>query len=97
MCLSTGCILPHGVQAVMRRRIDRVCHSSGTADGHILLAHNEDWNSVDQGGLYLIQAELDRVDISWTVWPKMRWPSCGPLPTGAPDPSWRSDGQGPLR
>jgi isopenicillin-N N-acyltransferase-like protein len=33
--------------------------SDHTADGHVLLAHNEDWNSVDQGGVYLIQAEPD--------------------------------------
>lgn len=33
--------------------------SDHTANGHVLLAHNEDWNSVDQGGVYLIQAEPD--------------------------------------
>ncbi len=33
--------------------------SDHTADGHVLLAHNEDWHSADQGGVYLIQAEPD--------------------------------------
>jgi isopenicillin-N N-acyltransferase-like protein len=28
-----------------------------TADGHILLAHNEDWNSVDQDNVYLVHAK----------------------------------------
>jgi isopenicillin-N N-acyltransferase-like protein len=28
-----------------------------TADGHVLLAHNEDWNSVDRDNVYLIHAE----------------------------------------
>ena len=31
--------------------------SEHTVDGHVFLAHNEDWSSVDQGSVYLIQAE----------------------------------------
>jgi len=30
-----------------------------TADGHVLLAHNEDWHSVDRGNVYLVHAEPD--------------------------------------
>ncbi|HET89356.1 MAG TPA: hypothetical protein ENN99_01235 [Chloroflexi bacterium] len=30
-----------------------------TADGHVLLAHNEDWSSVDRGNVYLVCAEPD--------------------------------------
>jgi isopenicillin-N N-acyltransferase-like protein len=32
---------------------------SHTANGHVLLAHNEDWNSVDRDNVYLIDAEPD--------------------------------------
>jgi isopenicillin-N N-acyltransferase-like protein len=46
------------------RRSARGCTSLSvrndrTADGHVLLAHNEDWNSVDQDTVYLIHAEPD--------------------------------------
>jgi isopenicillin-N N-acyltransferase-like protein len=30
-----------------------------TLDGHVLLAHNEDWNSVDRDSVYLVRAEPD--------------------------------------
>lgn len=30
-----------------------------TADGHVLLAHNEDWSSVDRGNAYLVRAHPD--------------------------------------
>jgi len=30
-----------------------------TADGHVLMAHNEDWNSVDKGNAYLVHAVPD--------------------------------------
>jgi len=30
-----------------------------TADGHVLLAHNEDWNSVDRDNVYLMRVEPD--------------------------------------
>jgi isopenicillin-N N-acyltransferase-like protein len=30
-----------------------------TADGHVLLAHNEDWNVVDRDHVYLVRAEPD--------------------------------------
>jgi isopenicillin-N N-acyltransferase-like protein len=30
-----------------------------TADGHVLLAHNEDWNSVDRDNVYLVRAKPD--------------------------------------
>jgi isopenicillin-N N-acyltransferase-like protein len=30
-----------------------------TADGHVLMAHNEDWSSVDRDNVYLIRAEPD--------------------------------------
>ena len=30
-----------------------------TADGHVLLAHNEDWNSMDRDSVYLVHAEPD--------------------------------------
>jgi isopenicillin-N N-acyltransferase-like protein len=30
-----------------------------TADGHILMAHNEDWNSVDRDNVYLVRARPD--------------------------------------
>ena len=30
-----------------------------TADGHVLLAHNEDWNSADRDNVYLVRAEPD--------------------------------------
>lgn len=30
-----------------------------TADGHVLVAHNEDWNSVDRDSVYLVRAEPD--------------------------------------
>jgi isopenicillin-N N-acyltransferase-like protein len=30
-----------------------------TADGHVLLAHNEDWSSVDRDHVYLVRAEPD--------------------------------------
>lgn len=30
-----------------------------TADGHVLLAHNEDWSSVDRDNVYLVRAEPD--------------------------------------
>jgi len=30
-----------------------------TADGHVLIGHNEDWNSVDRGNVYLVRAEPD--------------------------------------
>jgi isopenicillin-N N-acyltransferase-like protein len=33
--------------------------SDHTADGHVLLAHNEDWNSVDRDNVYLVRAEPD--------------------------------------
>jgi len=33
--------------------------SDHTADGHVLLAHNEDWNSVDHDTVYLVHAEPD--------------------------------------
>jgi isopenicillin-N N-acyltransferase-like protein len=31
-----------------------------TADGHVLLAHNEDWSSVDREHVYLVRAEPER-------------------------------------
>jgi hypothetical protein len=30
-----------------------------TADGYVLLAHNEDWISVDRDQVYLVHAEPD--------------------------------------
>jgi isopenicillin-N N-acyltransferase like protein len=30
-----------------------------TADGHVLMAHNEDWNSVDRDNVYLVRARPD--------------------------------------
>jgi isopenicillin-N N-acyltransferase-like protein len=30
-----------------------------SADGHVLLAHNEDWSSLDQDNVYLVRAEPD--------------------------------------
>jgi isopenicillin-N N-acyltransferase-like protein len=30
-----------------------------TADGHVLLAHNEDWNSIDRDAVYLVRARPD--------------------------------------
>jgi isopenicillin-N N-acyltransferase-like protein len=33
--------------------------SDHTADGHVLVAHNEDWNSVDLDTIYLVHAEPD--------------------------------------
>jgi isopenicillin-N N-acyltransferase-like protein len=36
-----------------------VVRDDHTANGHVLLAHNEDWSSVDQGNVYLVRAEPD--------------------------------------
>jgi isopenicillin-N N-acyltransferase-like protein len=36
-----------------------VIGSDHTADGHVFLAHNEDWNSIDRENVYLVHAEPD--------------------------------------
>ena len=36
-----------------------VVRSEYTADGHVLMAHNEDWSSVDRDNAYLVLAEPD--------------------------------------